>query len=262
MTTTYPAFKTIPTPTAAAGVMREARVWADLAGGIRHLPRALLAARGRNEPVLLLPGFAGGDGSTWMLRRFLRQIGWDARGWGLGTNGGDAAKLLERVIEVAERLVQARRQPLHLVGWSMGGFLARELARDRADLVRQVVTLGTPVVGGPKHTALAGMFRSRGFDLDAIAAECEARARRRILAPITAIYSRRDGVVAWQACIDRTNPHVEHVEVATTHFGLGFDFRVWRIVADRLARHAERAARLRGGRPPVPRELPRRRRMG
>jgi esterase/lipase len=230
-----PTFDAIPVPPSAS-MLREMRLGADLAGGLRHLPHALAAPRGRREPVLLLPGFSAGDASMWLLRGFLRRLGWDARGWGLGTNRGDAPSLLPRVTEVAERLAARSGRPVHLVGWSMGGFLARELARDRADLAAQVVTMGTPVVGGPKYTAVGALFRRRGYDLDAIEAECEARARRPIEAPITAIYSRRDGVVAWQACIDRASRCVEHVEVASTHTGLGFDLRVWRIVAERLAR--------------------------
>lgn len=239
-------FGVIPIPT-SFGLLREARIAADLAGGLLHWPRAMFAARGRQEPVLLLPGFTAGDASMVLLRSFLRRLGWNAEGWGLGINHGDAPALLPRVIEVADRIVQRSGKPLHLVGWSMGGFLAREIARDRPDLVAQVVTMGTPVVGGPKYTALAEIFRARGYDLDAVEAECESRGRREIEAPITVIYSRRDGVVAWQACIDRINPHVEHVEVRSTHSGLGFDLRVWVIVADRLARLpaiacAERAA--------------------
>ena len=225
----------IPVPS-SAGFLREALIAVDLAGGLRHLPRAFQAARGRDEPVLLLPGFMAGDSSMWLLRKFLQGAGWDARGWGLGVNRGDAPKLLPRVIEVADRIAQQRGQSLQLVGWSMGGFLARELARERPDLSARLITMGTPVVGGPKYTAVASIFRRRGWDLDAIEAECKARARRPIEAPITAIYSRRDGVVAWQACIDRTSPHVEHVEVTSTHAALGFDARVWRIVADRLSR--------------------------
>ena len=217
-------------------MLREMRVGADLASGLLHLPRVLGAPRGRDEPVLLLPGFTAGDASMWLLRSFLRRLGWDARGWGLGTNRGDAPTLLPRVLACVERVAQQAGRPVHLVGWSMGGFLARELARDRGDLVAQVVTMGTPVVGGPKYTAVGALFRRLGYDLDAIEAACEARAGRPIEAPITAIYSRRDGVVAWQACIDRASRHVEHVEVSSTHAGLGFDLRVWRVVADRLAR--------------------------
>jgi pimeloyl-ACP methyl ester carboxylesterase len=190
--------------------------------------------------VLVLPGFTAGDHSTWPLRRFLRHRGWTALGWGLGVNDGNAPVLLARVIECADRIAQQAGEALRLVGWSMGGFLARELARDRPDLAAHVITMGTPVIGGPKYTAIAGLFRERGFDLDTIAAECDARARRQIDAPITVIYSRRDGIVPWQACIDRTNPRVEHIEVPSTHSGLGFDLRVWRVIADRLARGGTR----------------------
>ena len=225
----------IPVPPSTVGLLREAQIAADLAQGLRHLPRALQAGRGRSEPVLLLPGLLAGDSSMWLLRKFLQRSGWDARGWGLGVNRGDAPKLLPRVIEVADCIAQQRGRSLRLVGWSMGGFLARELARERPELAARVITLGTPVVGGPKYTAVASLFRRRGWDLDAIEAECEARACRPIEAPITAIYSRRDGVVAWQACIDHTSPDVEHVEVTSTHAALGFDARVWQIVADRLS---------------------------
>jgi esterase/lipase len=235
MAAVLPSFDAIPVP-GGGGLLREMRIGADLAGGLLHLPRALAAPRGRDEPVLLLPGFSAGDASLWLLRAFLRRLGWDARGWGLGTNRGDAPSLLPRVVALTERLARESGRPVHLVGWSMGGFLARELARDRPDLAAQVVTMGTPVVGGPKYTAAAALFRRRGYDLDAIEAECTARAGRPIRAPITAIYSRRDGVVAWQACIDRASRRVEHVEVSSTHAGLGFDLRVWHIVASRLAR--------------------------
>jgi alpha/beta hydrolase fold len=156
---------------------------------------------------------------------------------GLGVNDGDAPALLPRVLDVAQQMAARTGRPVRMVGWSMGGFLAREAARDRPDLVAHVVTMGTPVVGGPKYNSVAGLFRRRGYDVDAIAEECASRAQRcAIHAPITAIYSRRDGVVAWQACIGDLSPNVEHVEVASTHGGLGFDLRAWQIVADRLAR--------------------------
>ncbi|RIL04550.1 MAG: hypothetical protein DCC71_13730 [Proteobacteria bacterium] len=224
----------IPIPS-GWGLLREARIALDLAAGLRHAPNLVRAPRGDRSPVLLLPGYAAGDTSMFLLRCFLRGLGWDARGWGLGINRGDAPALLPRVVHVLETMAARSRRAVALVGWSMGGFLAREAARDRPELVSQVITLGTPVIGGPKYTAVAETFRRRGYDLDAIEAECEARACRPIAAPVTAIYSRRDGVVAWQACIDRTSRAARHVEVHSTHAGLGFDPRVWRIVAERLA---------------------------
>jgi pimeloyl-ACP methyl ester carboxylesterase len=242
-TTVLPEIDEIPVPRSLRGLWLEARVGADLARGLLHLPHTLRAPRGGGHPVLLLPGFAASDRSMAAMRLFLRRLGWRARGWGLGVNRGDAPALLPRVIEVIDRSAQRFGGPVRLVGWSMGGFLAREVARDRPDLIAQVVTMGTPVVGGPKYTSLANYFRRLGYDIDAIAAECASRATCAIAAPITAIYSRRDGVVAWQACIDRESPRVEHVEVESTHTGLGFDPRVWRIVADRLARMSQRSRR-------------------
>lgn len=242
VTTSVTTFDAIPIPT-GIDVLREARIVADLARAALHAPAALLAPRGADHPVLLLPGFNGGDTSLWPLRRFLGWVGWNACGWELGTNDGHAAELLPRVIERTDAVAQKSGQPVHLVGWSMGGLLAREVARDRPDLVAQVVTMGTPVIGGAKYTAVAPLFRQLGYDIDTLAAECEARTCRVIPRRITAIYSRRDGIVSWQACIDRHNPSVEHVHVGTTHFGFAFDLRVWRIVADRLSRRARRTNR-------------------
>jgi pimeloyl-ACP methyl ester carboxylesterase len=184
--------------------------------------------------VIVLPGFGAGDGSTAALRSYLRVQGHRASGWRLGTNRGDVAKLLPRVTERVERVARSAGGPVALVGWSLGGVLARETARDRPDLVSRVITLGSPVIGGPKYTAVAAFYRSQGIDLDAIEAEVAARDATPIRTPITAIYSRSDGVVSWRACIDGRNPAVEHVEVMTSHLGLGFSPEVYAIVAARL----------------------------
>jgi pimeloyl-ACP methyl ester carboxylesterase len=124
---------------------------------------------------------------------------------------------------------------VRLIGWSLGGFIAREVARERPAVIERVLTLGSPVVGGPKYTAVGHVYRRRGYDLDAIEAAVAARNRVPITVPVTAIYSRRDAIVSWQACIDEANPHVEHVEIDATHLGLGFNAAVYRIVAERLA---------------------------
>jgi len=95
--------------------------------------------------------------------------------------------------------------------------------------------MGTPVIGGPKYTVVARRFHRLGIDLEAIAAEVEMRNRVAITIPVTALYSRRDAVVAWQACIDANAQNVEHIEVRTTHFGFGFSPEVYKIIAQRLA---------------------------
>lgn len=216
------------------------RVSRELAA-VFELPRLAWRARfllslprGGGAPAIVFPGFGAGDASTAILRTFLRGLGYDARGWGLGRNRGDVAGTVPRLIASAEALHAERGEPLRLVGWSLGGVLARELARERPELVACVVTLGTPVVGGPKYTLAAEFYRRQGVDLDALESQIAEREKLAIERPITAIYSRRDGVVAWQACIDRSNPSVRHVEVETTHTGLGFNPEVYELVARAL----------------------------
>lgn len=229
----------------SAIVPPEPSLWNVLAEGRAvslEVPRLLWSVpdlasepRGAGEPVVVFPGYGASDVSTVPLRAFLRLLGWSARGWGLGVNRGDVAELVPRVTRITERLADASGQPVRVVGWSLGGVLAREVARERPDAVARVITLGSPVVGGPKYTAVGRIYARRGYDLDAIEAAVEARNRIPIHAPITAVYSRNDRVVAWEACIDRHSADVEHVEVTTSHVGLGISAEVYRIVARRLA---------------------------
>ena len=222
-------------PPSLSGLVREAR-------GLLEVPRLLLRVatlarqpRGRGEPVLVLPGYGAGDFSTAVLQGYLRFLGYRVRGLGRGENSRDVSERLARVLKRLVRFAHKARQEVRLIGWSLGGYLAREAARERPDLVQQVITLGTPVVGGPKYTVVAHRFRQRGIDMDAMEAQVESRNRISLTTQVTAIYSRVDAVVAWEACIDRHGLNVEHIEVGTTHFGLGFSPEVYRIIAQRLA---------------------------
>jgi hypothetical protein len=205
---------------------------------------ALLAAPRGDAPVAVLPGYGADDASTLPLRTFLRRLGHEVQGWGLGRNRGDVAALLPRVADGVRALAEHRGRPVHLVGQSLGGVLARELARNQPDLIAQVITLGTPVAGGPSHTRLG--FRYTPQQRVEIAAAIEERNRIPITVPVTAVYSRRDGIVAWEACIDEHNPQVDHVEVSSSHLGMGLDPAVW-LVAARLLSRSPRA-----GAPPRP----------
>ena len=200
-----------------------------------RFPELVWQPRGEGQPVLILPGYGAGDGSTAILKSYLKLLGYRARGWGLGRNTGAAADLLPRILKRVSSLARRSKQQVHLIGWSFGGYLARELARERADLIGQVITLGTPVIGGPKYTVVARRFHRRGIDIEAIAAEVEMRNRITFSTPVIALYSRRDRVVAWQACIDANAQNVEHIEVRTTHIGFGFSPEVYKIIAQRLA---------------------------
>jgi pimeloyl-ACP methyl ester carboxylesterase len=220
---------------ARARLFREARGLIELPRLLFRFPELAREPRGDGEPVLILPGYGAGDWSTITLQAYLRLLGYRADGWGLGRNKGTALELLPKLLDRAVFLARRRQRKIHVIGWSFGGYLARELARERADLIRHVITLGTPVIGGPKYTVVAESFRRLGIDVEALAAEVEQRNRISFSTPVTAIYSRNDAVVAWKACIDRSAANIEHIEVGTTHFGLGFSPEVYQIIARRLA---------------------------
>ena len=135
----------------------------------------------------------------------------------------------------ADLLAEPSSEPVYLVGWSLGGYLAREVARECPDKVKHVVTLGSPVVGGPKYTSVAAAFSQRGASIDEIERLVDARYDIPLKVPVTAIYSKADGVVSWEACIDHRSPDVEHIEVFSSHTGLGFSPQAYHILADRLA---------------------------
>ncbi len=168
------------------------------------------------------------------LRQYLRFLGYDARGWGLGTHHGYPERDAARLVPLVTRAAEQAGQPISLVGWSLGGVIVREVARHAPDVVSQVIVFGSPLIGGPLYTGSAGSVTSERQQqiLDHIAA-VEAATPQTI--PITVIYSRRDAVVNWRAALDRTSLDASHIEVASTHLTLGVDPDVWEIVARRLA---------------------------
>lgn len=197
-------------------------------------PRLARAPRGDGAPVVDIPGWKAPESSMAPIRAYLRWLGYDARTWGLGTNAGDPEGDARRMVASVAALARDAGRPVSLVGWSLGGVIAREVARQIPEHVARVITYGTPVVGGPAHTVAAGAYGpEEGARVDALVEDLNSASP--IRTPITAIFTRRDGVVAWRACVDRFTAGVEHVEVGSTHIGLGIDPDVWEIVARRLA---------------------------
>lgn len=214
--------------------LKELRTWQVFPKLAFNLPRLAVQDRGNGEPVMVVPGFCASDSSTAVLRNYLRYLGYTVSGWGLGTNSGNVPELLENLTQKVAAYAQEQNNPVRLIGWSLGGYISREVARDRPDLVDSVITLGSPVIGGPKYTAVAPFYRQMGHDVEEIAREVEARYDQPLEVPVTAIYSRGDGVVAWEACVDDRSPNMEHVEVSGSHLSLGFSPGVLRIIAKRL----------------------------
>jgi pimeloyl-ACP methyl ester carboxylesterase len=192
--------------------------------GVVSLPALALdwrgLPRGHGEPVWVVPGYLASDGSTWVLRRFLSGLGYRVVGWGLGRNHGQVGRLAPAL---AARITEARiTEPgATLIGWSLGGIIAREAARRVPERVRRVITLGTPVVGGPVATRFAGRYQKQGADLAAIAEKVAQRNAVPLPVPVVGFFSRVDGVVAWEACLD-PNPANDFtgVEVGVGHYAL------------------------------------------
>ena len=197
--------------------------------------------RGDGHPVMVLPGFMASDQSTAVLRGYLKQLGYDSMGWELGQNSGRfeiihhilIARFLEAVEECGDKIT--------LIGQSLGGVYARELARLFPDKVRQVITLGSPfgVVNGTAANPLVrSLFEIQsGLSIEEMReAIFEMDPHRTPPVPLTAIFSKGDGVVNWRVCREAFEDfETDNVEVFGAHCGMGFNAAIYYIIADRLA---------------------------
>lgn len=223
------------------------RAAAEFGALFASLPALRNAPRGDGHPVLVLPGYAASDASTWVLREFLSGLGYRALPWSLGRNQGGLRGRSEGGLKgdlgsrLATRLDDVQQQtgvPVSLVGWSLGGVYARVLATRFPAKVRQVITLGSPFAGSPTATSIYRVYRQTGHPR----AEAIRTAPQHAFAgeslpgiPSTAIYSRSDGIVAWQIAREQPGPLSENIEVISSHVGLGIHPAVLFAIADRLA---------------------------
>lgn len=198
-------------------------------------PSLVRQPRGSGAPVIVLPGLGASNLSTTLLRNYLSWLGYQVRGWTLGRNDGNVREMLPLVTRQLNSFSDESGQAVAMLGWSLGGVLAREAARDHPRSVSQVITMGSPIVGGPKYTSFGKMYQRGDVDLDAIEARIAEREKRPIEVPVTSIYSKRDGVVGWRASIDKLNKQADNIEVNATHLGLGISPAVFKIVAQKLA---------------------------
>jgi hypothetical protein len=230
-----PNWETIGPPPVGLFALEQTRAIAELARiGQRRALRAR-APRGDGHPVFVLPGLLAGDFSTAPLRGFLRELCYDARGWKLGINRGPDARLSQRMEARLVHLAKRHGRKVSLVGWSLGGIYARELARAHPELVRNVITLATPFRDiSATHAARLVPIRPGGRPLRE-ARELHAHLAQPIDVPTTSIYSRSDGIVHWQSCLEQPGPERENVEVACSHLAMGFHAQALAVVADRLA---------------------------
>jgi pimeloyl-ACP methyl ester carboxylesterase len=215
-------------------MMLEGRAPWEFAAMLAAMPILNSAPRGDGHPVVVFPGLGANDVTTVPLRQFLARMGYAAYPWNFGFNFGPRAGVLRACGELVKELQDKHGQQVSLIGWSLGGVYAREIAKEIPDTVRSVITLGTPFTGHPRATNAWRLYELvSGHQVGDPA--IHERIRQAPSVPTTSIYSRTDGVVAWQCSINPPAPHTENIEVHASHVGMGMNPAVLFAIADRLA---------------------------
>jgi pimeloyl-ACP methyl ester carboxylesterase len=225
----------IPAPSTAL-MFLETRAVPELGAFWLLRPWLSILPSGDGHPVLVLPGLLADDGSTRPLRGFLNAHGYRAHGWKLGRNmglrGSVEADMLARIDELYDRYGGRK---VSLVGWSLGGLYARQLAKLVPEKVRCLISLGSPFAGSPKSTNAWRAYElasgGKVEDLDLLTHDLAETPP----VPTTSIFSRTDGICAWQGCLNVDGPQAENIEVMGSHLGLGHNPAVVFAIADRLA---------------------------
>ena len=199
-------------------------------------PVLMRAPRGDGHPVLTLPGFLASDLSMAPMRRYLKEIGYDAYSWKMGRNVGGVSRMRAALRDRLAEIHASTGRKVSVVGWSLGGVYARDLALQAPDMVRCVVTLGSPFASDVRATNATRLYEA----LSGEAVEDNSELRNAIAGdlpvPTTSIYSRTDGIVNWRTCLLRPSETAENIEVhLASHIGLGVNAAALWAVADRLA---------------------------
>ena len=207
---------------------------------LMHVPRS------DGHAVLVLPGFLSGDPPTWLLRWYLTQIGYRAYPWELGLNYGFSTEYtydIEALIEhrLKEVFLESGDRKISLIGWSLGGVYAKAAARRYPKLIRDVITLGSPISGNTANVSVSRLYEwvsKMQFTDPAFVKKMRETNRPLSGVPITAFYCTKDGVVPWRNSCEAPGPLVQNVEVEASHVGMGFDAFVFYLIAHRLASSA------------------------
>ena len=217
-------------------LLAEVRGLFELNASLLLSPLLMRAPRGDGHPVLTLPGFLASDLSMAPMRRYLKELGYETYAWKMGRNVGGVSRMRAALRERLAEIYNATGRKVSVVGLSLGGVYARDLALQAPDMVRAVITLGSPFTNDIRATNATRLYEA----LSGEAVEDNAELRNAIAGdlpvPTTSIYSRSDGVVNWQTCVLRPSDTAENIEVhLASHIGLGVNAAALWAVADRLA---------------------------
>ncbi len=218
-------------------MMLEGRAAWEYAALIAATPWLRQLPPGDGHPVIVFPGLGANDVTTLPMRRFLDDLGYVTHPWGQGFNFGPRHGVLEKCHADIRALFKHHARHVSLIGWSLGGLYARELAKELPEHVRCVLTMGTPFTGHPRATNAWRFFEfvsgQTVSDPNLI-----AQLKKTPPVPTTSIYSRSDGIVSWRCSVEQPGPMTENIELHSSHCGLGLNPLAMYVVADRLAQPA------------------------
>lgn len=217
--------------------LAEGRALFELGAFVMTSPLLAQLPKGDGHAVQVLPGFMATNTSTAPMRRLLKRLGYDAHGWDSGRNIRVDNALIRRLETQLKRLNDASGRKVSLVGWSLGGVLARELAKLHPERVRLVVSLGSPISDDRNHTSAARLFELlNGKEPEAMRGGRFRRLDEAPPVPTTSIFTRTDGIVHWRGSVQKPSATPsENIEVYASHCGLGVNPSVMMAIADRLA---------------------------
>jgi dienelactone hydrolase len=217
-------------------LLAEARGIFEFNASLLLSPLLMRAPRGDGHPVLTLPGFLASDLSMAPMRRYLKELGYDTYAWKMGRNIGGVSRLRATLRHRLAEIHTTTGRKVSVVGWSLGGVYARDLALQMPDRVRYVVTLGSPFANDIRATNATQLYEALSGETVEDNAELRNAIAGDLPVPTTSIYSRSDGIVNWRTCLLRPSDTAENIEVhLASHVGLGVNPAALWAVADRLA---------------------------
>ncbi len=239
-------YTSLPTSLVGKNIKRPSFFWFFTEGvralfeyvlGVIFISRLKVKTKGDGHPVIAIPGLLCTDFSMHLLRWLVNKLGFTAYGWALGRNMGDLVELrdLKRLNARIDEIYAQTNQKITLIGWSMGGIYAREVAKQRPELFQQVITMGSPFsdIYAPNNVK---WIYEKITDVDAIDPVWVQNVPNPATVPTTAIYSKQDGIVPWEACLENIEDTThQNREVQGSHWGLGTNPNVFKIVAEKLA---------------------------
>lgn len=217
-------------------MLAEARSVFELNTSLLLSPLLMRAPKGDGHPVLALPGFLASDLSMAPMRRYLKELGYDTHAWNLGRNLGGVASKRSALRDLLTQIHETTARKVSIIGWSLGGIYARDLALQLPDMVRAVITLGSPFANDITATNATKLYEALSGEGINDNPEIREAIAGDLPVPATSIYSRTDGIVNWRTSVLRPSDTSENIEVhLASHIGLGVNPAALWAVANRLA---------------------------